>query len=102
SLFFFSSRRRHTRFSRDWSSDVCSSDLIYETFTQKAAEGRGMSLDDLKAVASGRVWSGVEAKQRGLVDVFGTLDDAVAIAAQAEIGRASCRESVWISVGAGA
>lgn len=58
-------------------------DEIYETFTQKAAEGRGMSLDDLKAVASGRVWSGVEAKERGLVDVFGTLDDAVAIAAQA-------------------
>src|SRR2546429_1002086 len=27
SLFFFSSRRRHTRCSRDWSSDVCSSDL---------------------------------------------------------------------------
>src|SRR5690606_40557775 len=27
-LFFFSSRRRHTRFSRDWSSDVCSSDLF--------------------------------------------------------------------------
>src|SRR5690606_25465036 len=26
--FFFSSRRRHTRFSRDWSSDVCSSDLL--------------------------------------------------------------------------
>src|SRR5690606_39809022 len=31
SLFFFSSRRRHTRFSRDWSSDVCSSDLIPAT-----------------------------------------------------------------------
>src|SRR5690606_40890490 len=28
-LFFFSSRRRHTRFSRDWSSDVCSSDLSF-------------------------------------------------------------------------
>src|SRR5690606_40502832 len=27
-LFFFSSRRRHTTFSRDWSSDVCSSDLV--------------------------------------------------------------------------
>src|SRR5690606_33049572 len=27
-MFFFSSRRRHTRFSRDWSSDVCSSDLL--------------------------------------------------------------------------
>src|SRR6266511_3216564 len=30
-FFFFSSRRRHTRFSRDWSSDVCSSDLIVES-----------------------------------------------------------------------
>src|SRR5690606_39851415 len=30
-LFFFSSRRRHTRFSRDWSSDVCSSDLSLGT-----------------------------------------------------------------------
>src|SRR5690606_40199148 len=29
-FFFFSSRRRHTRFSRDWSSDVCSSDLVAE------------------------------------------------------------------------
>src|SRR5690606_11799782 len=32
-LFFFSSRRRHTRFSRDWSSDVCSSDLFYEYYS---------------------------------------------------------------------
>src|SRR5690606_40716371 len=32
SLFFFSSRRRHTSFSRDWSSDVCSSDLFYLVF----------------------------------------------------------------------
>src|SRR5690606_40517579 len=31
-VFFFSSRRRHTRFSRDWSSDVCSSDLILWMF----------------------------------------------------------------------
>src|SRR5690606_40417098 len=29
STFVFSSRRRHTRFSRDWSSDVCSSDLLF-------------------------------------------------------------------------
>src|SRR5690606_39511001 len=36
-LFFFSSRRRHTRFSRDWSSDVCSSDLsITKVFTAAA------------------------------------------------------------------
>src|SRR5690606_39888892 len=31
-FFFFSSRRRHTRFSRDWSSDVCSSDLLFSIF----------------------------------------------------------------------
>src|SRR5690606_41203111 len=33
-LFFFSSRRRHTRFSRDWSSDVCSSDLGTHLYDQ--------------------------------------------------------------------
>src|SRR5690606_40021328 len=35
SFFFFSSRRRHTRFSRDWSSDVCSSDLRWVRETPK-------------------------------------------------------------------
>src|SRR6266498_4353117 len=33
-VFFFSSRRRHTRCGRDWSSDVCSSDLSFESFRQ--------------------------------------------------------------------
>src|SRR5699024_12090364 len=33
-LFFFSSRRRHTRSKRDWSSDVCSSDLLYIFFLE--------------------------------------------------------------------
>src|SRR5436305_3152714 len=35
-LFFFSSRRRHTRCGRDWSSDVCSSDLVPVNLTQWA------------------------------------------------------------------
>src|SRR5690606_39604831 len=35
-FFFFSSRRRHTRFSRDWSSDVCSSDLASHYFGDPA------------------------------------------------------------------
>src|SRR5690606_39640964 len=35
--FFFSSRRRHTRFSRDWSSDVCSSDLSFLSPWMQAA-----------------------------------------------------------------
>src|SRR5262245_7276822 len=36
-FFFFSSRRRHTRCLSDWSSDVCSSDLIVDTFTSGQA-----------------------------------------------------------------
>src|SRR5690606_40797604 len=44
-IFFFSSRRRHTSFSRDWSSDVCSSDLALE-----AAEGRPWSVLDARFV----------------------------------------------------
>jgi protease-4 len=57
-------------------------DKIYETFTSKAAQGRGMTQDQLKEYASGRVWSGVEAKERKLVDVYGGLDEAIAIAAK--------------------
>src|SRR5690606_39889138 len=38
--FFFSSRRRHTRFSRDWSSDVCSSDLVRHGFELQRREER--------------------------------------------------------------
>ncbi len=54
----------------------------YETFVDKAAEGRDMSVDAIKAVASGRVWSGTQAKERKLVDVLGGLDDAVQIAVE--------------------
>src|SRR2546429_1223113 len=39
SVFFFSSRRRHTRCSRDWSSDVCSSDLIFQNSRLIAFDG---------------------------------------------------------------
>lgn len=54
----------------------------YETFTSKAAKGRKMSIDKLKSLAGGRVWSGIEAKQNGLVDELGGLEDAVKIAAK--------------------
>ncbi len=54
----------------------------YETFTGKAAEGRDVSIDEIKKVASGRVWSGVQAKEHNLVDVLGGFNDAVKIAAE--------------------
>jgi protease-4 len=74
----------------------------YEIFTTKAAEGRGMPREELLKVASGRIWSGVQAKARGLVDVLGSYDDAVRIAAQmAGIGddyrvRFYPRQKPWI------
>src|SRR5690606_25603936 len=43
-LFFFSSRRRHTRFSRDWSSDVCSSDLNVIVGSDRADWIAGLNL----------------------------------------------------------
>lgn len=54
---------------------------IYESFTTKAAEGRGMSVAELKKIASGRVWTGTQAQERGLVDVLGNFEQAVDIAA---------------------
>lgn len=59
-----------------------STDRIYDSFTSKAAEGRNMNVEDLRKVASGRVWSGTQAKQKGLVDVLGNFDDAIRIAAE--------------------
>ena len=53
----------------------------YETFISRVAEGRGMHPDSVRKVASGRVWTGTQAKARGLVDVLGGLDTAVGIAA---------------------
>ncbi len=53
----------------------------YIDFTTKAAQGRKMPVEKLREYAEGRVWTGTDAKERGLVDVLGSLDDAVAIAA---------------------
>jgi protease-4 len=58
-------------------------DDIYETFTSKAAKGRRMSQEAIKKIASGRVWTGAQAKENGLVDVLGGFEDALRIAARA-------------------
>src|SRR3712207_9435522 len=64
-FFFFSSRRRHTRYWRDWSSDVCSSDLedddIYKEFVspgqllEAAYEPRRIALDNREKVSGDAV-----------------------------------------------
>jgi protease-4 len=55
---------------------------IYTTFIERVATGRDMLVKDVDSVAQGRVWSGVEALEKGLVDALGNLDDAVSYAAE--------------------
>jgi protease-4 len=54
---------------------------FYQTFVDKASKGRGMTFDALHKVAQGRVWTGEQALELGLVDELGGLDLAVRSAA---------------------
>jgi protease-4 len=53
---------------------------FYSAFTAKVAEGRHLTPEQAEAVAKGRIWSGLAAKDRGLIDEIGGLSTAVAIA----------------------
>ncbi|MCO4743326.1 MAG: signal peptide peptidase SppA [Proteobacteria bacterium] len=55
---------------------------FYDVFVNKCADGRGMTYDEIHAVAQGRVWTGEQALGHGLVDELGGLDKAVAKAAE--------------------
>src|SRR5690606_40363882 len=100
-VFFFSSRRRHTRFSRDWSSDVCSSDLSLAYIELRNAVDRILAgvIDVythlLVICLRRRYFVGlgfvILLMAGGAAGAFGLL----------QIGRASCRERVLISSGAG-
>src|SRR5439155_7309625 len=94
-FFFFSSRRRHTRWPRDWSSDVCSSDL----------NGRGGDGGEVRIALAPEIdhphakliRTSPPSPPRPLI----SLPLLLMLAAVAlEIGRASCRERVWVAGGA--
>jgi protease-4 len=55
-------------------------DRVYTDFVKRVSEGRKMTAAQVDSIAQGRVWSGIEAKQVGLVDEFGGLDKAIEIA----------------------
>lgn len=57
-------------------------DNVHSQFVSAVARGRGMSEARVRKLADGRVYSGAQAKELGLVDQFGTLDDAIEMAAQ--------------------
>src|SRR5690606_41139457 len=97
----FSSRRRHTRFSRDWSSDVCSSDLT-ALVNGRIFNGDTIFLDHALVMQGDRIhgifpeYALPENVDR--VDVHQANVCAGLIDLQIyEIGRASCREGVWVA-----
>src|SRR5690606_40366224 len=93
--FCLSSRRRHTRFSRDWSSDVCSSDLHAGEIDGKDA---GFRL--IRDLLQGKVGQGLLDRQVLLfVPVF-NVDGHENFRAW-QIGRASCREWACLPEAAG-
>ncbi|APR85933.1 signal peptide peptidase SppA [Minicystis rosea] len=55
---------------------------VYNLFLERVAEGRGTTVDKITPNAEGRVYGGVEAKERGMVDAIGGLSDAVDLAIQ--------------------
>lgn len=54
----------------------------YNAFLQNVADGRNMTTAMVDSIAQGRVWSGTQAQQLGLVDVLGNLDTAISLAAE--------------------
>jgi protease-4 len=59
----------------------------YNEFIGRVAQARGKTAEEVDAIAQGRVWSGAQAKERGLVDKLGGLGDAIAAAAsRAKLG----------------
>src|SRR5699024_11717934 len=84
--FFFSSRRRHTRSKRDWSSDVCSSDLLYDFIRDYKLTGRSRRVRvKIGSMMIGSTLGELHLRENHSANII-------------EIGRASCRERGEISV----
>ena len=57
-------------------------EAVYTTFLERVSKGRNMTVEAVDSIAQGRVWSGVDALDNGLVDELGNLEDAVLYAAE--------------------
>ncbi|MBD3421062.1 MAG: hypothetical protein GF398_13160 [Chitinivibrionales bacterium] len=55
-------------------------DRLYRDFVTKAAEGRNMSYDSMEALAKGKIYTGTQAHEQGLIDVLGGMSEAIEIA----------------------
>ena len=68
---------------------------IYDRFTQIVAEGRDMTVSDVDEIAQGRVWTGAQALEIGLVDAIGTIEDAI-IHAALLVDEKNCLDNIQI------
>jgi protease-4 len=70
----------HSWSEQEWELVDSWLDRIYADFTGKVAAGRGLSAERVHELARGRVWTGADARERGLVDEIGGIEEAAAIA----------------------
>jgi protease IV len=68
---------------RELAINQAAAESIYNRFLNLVSDGRKLPIDRVKAIAQGRVWSGIAAKKVGLVDRLGGLDEAITAAAKA-------------------
>src|SRR5437016_9949210 len=108
-VFFFSSRRRHTRLVSDWSSDVCSSDLRYRSGRSRCLRPAerakelcpgfgGLGLLSLSSYAH---YSVNPCRRKTPILSLRRLERLAYIFDWGQIGRASCRERGVVTVGVG-
>lgn len=67
----------HAYSEEEWARHQTWLDRVYDDFTSKAAAGRGMDVEELRKVAKGRVWTGADAKELGLVDALGGFGESL-------------------------
>src|SRR5437879_11219329 len=91
-VFFFSSRRRHTRYIGDWSSDVCSSDLLRN---ERFPKGDRLGM---RIVHPKNLHAPFHPEQHHADQL---APQVLPVHTMEEIGRASCRERVKVSTSAG-
>src|SRR5690606_40193914 len=101
--FFFSSRRRHTRFSRDWSSDVCSSDLSQDKDKRDAEDlpraktpidpnaGQGPRAESVDSGTAGELLD-----QRGMQNSAHLGRVSISRSEERRVGK-ECRSQWWAS-----
>src|SRR5439155_1661741 len=94
-----SSRRRHTRWPRDWSSDVCSSDLLFDLLylapTQRVYHVQGSHHGKIFSLVTGEAIVLLTAQTRSDNSGKGSVETQMAVYSRLDkIGRASCRERV--------